>query len=254
VLALIGGMVSDALEGRFWSRHALLAGLVASVLAVMLSVALVNQALERRRRRNWSVLAQHVMLELVDNARLIWTGVLEPTQLVPAQPSVAASIDAGSAAVRDTPRLRAAIREMIADADRRRVLHEKITRLVRHGDELLGRWAAAMLNADAYAEVIDRHVELVRILRTLGSQLDHCEPAADPRLRQEARSSVAVQVEEQIDDDVLADKLVLITQLAEELDQATLQIALHIVPVQWWQARVGTAFPADLLALMARKA
>lgn len=41
LLALIGGVVSDGLAGRFWDRHALLASLVASVIVVMLSVALL---------------------------------------------------------------------------------------------------------------------------------------------------------------------------------------------------------------------
>ena len=75
LLALVGGVLSDALEGRFWADHALLAGLVASVIVVMLTVALVNEAVERRSRQRWSVLAQYVMLQLVRDARLVWTGV-----------------------------------------------------------------------------------------------------------------------------------------------------------------------------------
>jgi len=43
----------------------------------------------------------------------------------------------------------------------------------------------------------------------------------------------------------LVDRLVVITQLAEELDRATLDLALRIVPVQWWEARLGTAAPRD---------
>jgi hypothetical protein len=70
VLALVGGVLSDALAGRFWANHSLLAGLVASVIAVMLTVALVNEALERRGRQRWSVLAQYVMLQLIRDARL----------------------------------------------------------------------------------------------------------------------------------------------------------------------------------------
>jgi hypothetical protein len=50
LLALVSGVLWDALDGRFWARHALLAGLVASVIVVMLTVALVNEALERRSR------------------------------------------------------------------------------------------------------------------------------------------------------------------------------------------------------------
>ena len=55
----------------------MLAGLVASVIVVMLSVAVINEVLERSRRRRWSTLAQYVMFELVRNARMIWLGVLE---------------------------------------------------------------------------------------------------------------------------------------------------------------------------------
>ena len=65
VMALAAGIVSDALGGRFWTRHALLAGLAASVIVVMLSVAVIDEVLERRRRQRWSILAQYVMLELV---------------------------------------------------------------------------------------------------------------------------------------------------------------------------------------------
>ena len=36
------------------------------------------------------------------------------------------------------------------------------------------------------------------------------------------------------------DRIVLITKLAENLDRITMELALQIVPVQWWQARLGT--------------
>src|ERR1700676_752961 len=74
---LVGAVVSDVLDGSFWVRHALLASLVGSVVVVMLTVAVVNEILERRRRRRWSVLAQYVMFELVRNARMIWSGILD---------------------------------------------------------------------------------------------------------------------------------------------------------------------------------
>jgi hypothetical protein len=64
VLALVAGILSDALARDFWSRHAVLANLAASLIVVMLTVAVVNEVVERRRRRRWRVLAQYVMLEL----------------------------------------------------------------------------------------------------------------------------------------------------------------------------------------------
>ena len=240
LLALVAGLVSDALEGSFWSHHALLANLAASVIVVMLSVALVNEAVDRRRRRRWRVLAQYVMLELVRHARLVWSGAGELAGLMPAATHSAASIDAGARAVRDTPRLTEAIRELVADGDRRRLLHEGITRSVEHSNDVLGRWAPVMLNADAYAELIDRHVELTGDVAWLGNLLDQFEPFdEDPRRRRLSRTSPAVQIMGEIDDELLVALLVSTTQLAEELDRETLELALRIIPLERWAARHG---------------
>jgi hypothetical protein len=244
LLALVGGVVSDGLAGRFWGRHALLAGLVASVIVVMLSVALVDEALERRSRRRWSVLAQYVMLDFVLNARLIWTGTMELAGLMPSDAITPVAIDAGARVVRDTPRLAAAIRELIADHDRRRLLHEEISRWVSHSDEVLGRWASVMLNADAYAEVIDRHVELASDVAAVGSLLDYSEPTDDDDggRRRKARSSAVVQKRVRSATSSWL-RLVVFTQLAEELHRETLQLALRVVPVEWWATRLGTTAP-----------
>jgi hypothetical protein len=94
VLALAGGIVSDVVAGSFWTRHALLAGLTASVITVMVSVAVINEVLDRRRRQRWSTLAQFVMLELVRNARLIWTGLLAEVGLLAPGAERPASVDA----------------------------------------------------------------------------------------------------------------------------------------------------------------
>jgi hypothetical protein len=238
LLALVGGVVSDALAGHFWTRHALLASLVASLIVVLLSAAVLNEVLELRSRRRWSVLAQYVMLEFVLNSRLVWTGTMGLAGLMAADPSTTASIDAGARLVRDTPRLAAAVREMLADDDRRRLLHDEVADWVSHTDEMLGRWAPVMLNSDAYAEVLDRHVELASDLTWLGSLLDYAEPTDhDIGRRRRARGVAAVQVAGEINDEQLADRLVVFTQLAEELDRSTVQIALRIVPLEWWAAR-----------------
>ena len=44
---------------------------------------------------------------------------------------------------------------------------------------------------------------------------------------------------------VLAQRLVAITQLAEELDRGTLELALRLVPVEWWAGRLGTTAPPE---------
>ena len=245
LLALAGAIVSDAVGGTFWARHALLASLVASVIIVMLSVAVINELLERRRRERWSILAQFVMLELVRNARLIWTGVLAQVGLLPPDAAGPDSVDVNSRAVQDTPRLTAAVRAAIADDGLRHGLHDEIALLAAHTDEVLGRWAAVMLNADVYAEVIDRHVELASDINWLISQLDNADPPEDHRRRRRATSSPAVQIEGQIAGAELAKRIVVFTQLAEELDRNTLDLALRVVPVEWWEARLGSTVLAE---------
>jgi hypothetical protein len=245
LLALVGGIVSDVVGGSFWARHALLASLTASVIIVMLTVAVINEVLDRRRRERWSVLAQFVMLELVRNARLIWTGVLAQVGLLAPEAARPESVEANGSAVRDTPRLAAAVRDVIADDARRRGLHEEIALLAAHTEEVLGRWAVVMLSADVYAEVIDRHVELASDISWLISLLDNSDPPEDHRRQRRASSSPAVQIEGQIAGEELANRIVVITQLAEELDRATLELALRIVPVEWWAARLGAPVPPE---------
>ncbi|HEX3510243.1 MAG TPA: hypothetical protein VHT27_04000 [Solirubrobacteraceae bacterium] len=179
LLVLAGAIFSDALAGSFWARHPLLAGLVASAIIVVLTVALLNEAIERRSRQRWAVLAQYVMLQLVRDTRMVWTGLAELAQLMASRPhshasdalTAAVSIDAGAAAVRDTNRLTVALRQLVVDEHKRGRLHDEVTRCVRHNDEVLGRWAAVMLNADVYAELFDRHVELAGDLVWLASLL-----------------------------------------------------------------------------------
>jgi hypothetical protein len=250
LLALAGAIVSDVLGGTFWVRHALLTSLVASAIVVMLSVAVINEALERRRRQRWSVLAQYVMLELVRNARLIWTSVLEHAGLLAPDAVRPESVDANGRLVRDTPRLAAALREVVADDARLHGLHEEIALLAAHADQVLGRWAAVMLNADVYAEVVDRHVELASDLGWLESLLDNSDPPEDQRRQRRAHSSPAVQIEGGIAGEQLADRVVVITQLAEELDRSTLELALRIVPLEWWEARLGTTVPQERRAVV----
>jgi hypothetical protein len=238
--AFIGGVISDTTNGTFWARHALLAGLVSSAIVVMFSVAVINEILERRSRQRWSILAQYVMFELVRNARMIWLGVLDVTGLLPIDAN-RESIELSARVVQDTTRLTAAVRQTVSDHDAHARLHHEIAFLADHADEVLGRWAAVMLNAEVYAEIIDRHVELAGDIAWVGGLLDTAHPPDDARRQSRARSSPAVQIESRPDSEWLADRIVVITQLAEALDRGTLELALRIVPVQWWEARLGTA-------------
>src|SRR5260221_1833322 len=63
VLVLSGAVVWDFAGDGFWSRHALFTGLVASLIVVAVTAAVLNEVLERRQRQRWSVLAQDSLFD-----------------------------------------------------------------------------------------------------------------------------------------------------------------------------------------------
>ena len=83
VLVLAGAIIWDFANDGFWSRHTLFTGLVASLIVVAVTAAVLNEVLERRQRERWSVLAQFALFEFVRTARFVWTGLLELAGLVP---------------------------------------------------------------------------------------------------------------------------------------------------------------------------
>jgi hypothetical protein len=235
VLVLSGAIVWDLANDGFWSRHALFTSLVASLIIVAVTAAVLNEVLERRQRERWSVLAQYALFDFVRAARLVWTSLLELAGLVPDSEVGDEALAAGSEAVRDTPRLAAATDAMLASADRREQLHRLIERLQGYGREVLGRWADVMVNSGTYAEIIDRHVELYSRLYWWGSVLDESEPLDEHLSRPKlSRVSPATQASGPVEDEWLRDNLVAIAQLAESLDRGSFQLAMRIVPLDWW--------------------
>ena len=239
LLFLCGSIAWDLADDEFWSSHTLFTSLVASLIVVAVTVAVLNEVLERRQRERWSVLAQYALFEFIGKARLVWTGLLELGGLVPDGDVGDAALASGSEAVRDTPRLAAAMDEMLASGEGREQLHRLIAVLLGHGQEVLGRWAGVMVNSGTYAEIIDRHVELYSRLWWWGSVLDESEPLEEhlnrPRL---SRVSPATQASGPIEDEWLRDNLVAIAQLAESLDRGSFELAMRIVPFDWWASQL----------------
>jgi hypothetical protein len=239
VLVLSAAVAWDLANDGFWSRHTLLTGLVASLVVVAVTAAVLNEVLERRQRERWSVLAQYALFDLVRAARLVWGGLLELAGLVPEGELEDGALAAASEAVLDTPRMTAAMDEMLASADRREQLHRLIAGLLDHGQEVLGRWADVMVNSGTYAEIVDRHVELYSRLYWWGSVLDESEPLEEhlsrPRL---SRLSPATQASGPVEDEWLRDNLVAIVQLAESLDRGSFELAMRIVPIEWWATQL----------------
>jgi hypothetical protein len=222
VVVLSGAIAWDLVDDGFWFRHTLFTALVASLLVVALTAAVLNEVLERRQRERWSILAQYALFDLLRAARLVWSGLLELAGFLPDEDLGDATLAAGTEAVLDTPRLAAAIDDVLG-----------------HGEQVLARWADVMVNSGTYAEILDRHVELYSRLYWWGSVLDESDPLEEhlnrPRL---SRVSPATQISGPVEDEWLRDNLVAIAQLAESLDRSSFELAMRIVPLEWWTAQL----------------
>ncbi len=169
----------------------------------------------------------------------MWSGLLELAGLSPDGELGADALEAGSESLRD-PRLAAAIDEALATPERREQLHRLIVVLLGHGQEVLGRWANVMVSSGAYAEIVDRHVELYSRLYWWGSVLDESEPLDEQLLRPRlSLVSPATQSSGPVEDAWLRDNLVAIAQLAESLDRGSFELAMRIVPTDWWVAQLA---------------
>ena len=157
VVVLALAAASDFLIGSFRGSHAMLTSLIASLLVLAVTVVVLNEVLDRRR---WSVLAQHVLFQLVRCVRATWMGLVELVDGHDIETGSSEGLLAGARLALDTTAFAAATRTMLADADRRRVLQELLVALAAHSRGVVASWAAVMVGAGPYAEVFDRRVEL----------------------------------------------------------------------------------------------
>jgi hypothetical protein len=232
VALVLAAAASDFVIGSFWAGHEMLTSLVANLLVVAITVVVVNEALERRERRQWNLLAQSVLFALTQSARATWTGLLQVLGLGEVHSGTVEQLEEGAAVAHDTARVSAAIR----------VLQSVSVDLANHASGVIATWASVMVNASPYAAVLNRHVELAGRLQWLSSVITHNEPppGQSPRDRVLVRSSIAGEHAEEFgSDDWLQDQLLAIINLATELDRRSRELAYSIVPLTWWASRTA---------------
>ena len=242
VALAIAALASDFVIGSFWAKHAMLTSLVADMLIVVVSVAVINELIGRRERKRWSLLAQSVLFALVQSARLTWTALLEVLRLAEVKSGAIESLVEGAQVALDRQRVSAATRELLADAERRQVLQRVVVRLSDPMSEVIANWAPVMVGAAPYAAQLNRHVELQGRLEWLSSVLAHREPGPEDtaRSRRMTRASIATEQADQVDDDWINDMVVSITALATKLDYDSRGLAFGLVSADWWTERTHT--------------
>jgi len=249
LLAITLAAGSDFVFGSFWNSHAMLTSLVASLIVLAVTVAVVSEVVDRRARRRWSVLGQYVLFELVQSARATWIGLVELGGLGEVDAQSSEGIEAGADLARDGASLSAAMASALADQQRRASLSELIVAVGTHSRALVATWAPLMVDAGPYGPLFDRHVELQSLISwiaegiTPGGFSDWL--ATDHEVL--IRSSVASEHVAGFSDEWLATQLAAAAQLAVGLDFESTALGFKLVSLEAWGERLsglGSSLPA----------
>ena len=242
VVLLVAAAVSEFVIGSFWRSHSMLTSLVANLIVVLVSVAVISQWLERRKREQWNVLAQNVMFALAQCARLTWTSMLALSALVPYAGSETAPLTRENLEIAlDPARVQTAMAALLEDPERRQRLQLVVGRLSDHAAGVITNWANVMVGASSYASLLNSHVELQSRLEWLSAVMENREPPPDQdgRRRRLTRASIAVGAVAHLGDEWLRDQATAITVLAAQLDQISLDQAFSLNSPDWWVTRTS---------------
>ena len=77
VIALIAISISDFTFTEFWDTNAMATSIVADVLVLIVGVAVVNEFITARSRRQWQIVAEYGLVELARSCRKVWIGLAE---------------------------------------------------------------------------------------------------------------------------------------------------------------------------------
>jgi hypothetical protein len=241
LLLVIAAAISDFVIASYWRRHAMLTSLVADLVVVLVSAAVVTQWIDRRNRRQWNVLAQNVMFSLAQGARLTWTSLITLQGLATAdqEGEAAAGTAENLALAQDPQSVLNATEQLLLDPKRRQLLQLVVRRLSEQMAKVITDWASIMVGAAPYAHLIDSHVELQSRLEWLSAVMDHREPPPDQdgRRRRLTRASIAVSAVSHLGDEWLRDQASAITVLAAKLDHESLDLAFSLNSPDWWSLR-----------------
>jgi hypothetical protein len=178
ILALIAVAISDFTFSGFWDENAMATSIVADVLVLIVGVAVVNEFLAARSRRQWQHLIDYALLELAGSCRHAWVTLAEAIGVAERTEVTRDELRALVWSAEGARRLEELALERASDTAWRRELEPTVRELNEAARRTLTSWAPVMVDTP-YASWLNRYVELQAALARL--ELSLAEEAAGRR-------------------------------------------------------------------------
>jgi hypothetical protein len=237
ILLLVAVAVSDFVVAGFWVSHPMLTAIVSALVVVLLSVAVIEVVLNRRGERRWRILAQSALIELGEAANTTWTTLANALGLQSANEMSPDAVRAALASDTNGPKVRQQIEAALIDAQLRQNLAGRLAERLADGNQILGRWAVALTASETYAEIFDQHVELYGRVNGLQMFLRNGYRQSDPRGRRGRGRREYSSPGGEVDDEWFVDNLIGTIKIGANLEDATWDLALRLLPEAWWDRR-----------------
>jgi hypothetical protein len=218
IIALAIVSISDFVFTGFWDQNAMATSVLADLLVLVVGVAVVNEFLTARARREWRLLSDYGLVELGEIARHTWVML---AQNIGVGKRESLTLNELRDLVR-SPKSEEMVRELALaaarDDERRRSLHELVSEIADDARARLGRWAPILLETKL-PKVITRFVRLQVRLTRLQTVL--WEDAQNWRPSYEGSG----------DNEWIADRVAKVIRLGSSLDVELLETVEH--PDRW---------------------
>jgi hypothetical protein len=175
LIALAIVTISDFVFKGFWDQNAMATSVLADLLVLVVGVAVVNEFLTARARREWRLLSDYGLVELGEIARHTWVMLAQEIGIGKRESLTLNELRDLVRSREGEKTLRDRALAVVGDDQCRASLHDLVSELAEDARARLGRWAPILLETK-FPKVITRFVRLqVRLTRLQTVLLEDAE-------------------------------------------------------------------------------
>jgi hypothetical protein len=222
LLLLLGASVTDVALTHFWDHNAMVTGIIADVLVLLVGVAVVNEWLDIRASERWRTVAYYALIELVYASRNTWVRLCNQLDIHDGQNATILELRDRVLGAGGFEMLEERSAQALADPVARRRLFELVVELSDDTRSALTNWAPVMITTAPSADAINRFTRLHgRLMRLRFVLQEDIEGHRIPNI--------------EVGDNVwAARRIAMIVRIGADLSERYRSEAIELIPPEKW--------------------